>query len=90
MNNPNTTCEECGKSDRTAITMHLDARKKVRFRVDCSRCGVFSHYLENNAISEAVERYLKENSNGKDGVAVPTKKQKVKLASEDGRTDIPF
>jgi hypothetical protein len=57
-------CRECGKSGWTRLSMQVDRGERglVRFRVDCDRCGAFSHFLEHSEIQEAVRRYLQEAS----------------------------
>lgn len=53
-------CTECGNPD-TDLSLQVYLRKSirlVRFRVDCGRCGCFSHYLKSGPVQVAVKTYL--------------------------------
>lgn len=54
-------CRDCGEYDRATLELQVDrGGRLVRFRVNCDRCGGFSHYLPYSEINRAVKRYLDE------------------------------
>lgn len=56
------SCIECGASQETTLEMQVDrGGGLIRFRVNCEKCGGFSHYLEYNEINRAVKRWLKKH-----------------------------
>lgn len=52
------TCRDCNEYDMAALEMQVSKNGQVQFRVDCKRCGGFSHYLEYSEINRAVRRYM--------------------------------
>jgi uncharacterized Zn finger protein len=55
-------CTECGSAEDTCIEMieYKNKRKTIRFKVNCKRCGCYSHMLTPGAIEEAVRKYIEE------------------------------
>ncbi len=55
-------CEECGGERWLKVTLQMSKHKNPRamFRVDCDRCGGFSHYLNGYPFDRAVEEYLRD------------------------------
>lgn len=54
------TCEQCLSYKHTSVKMQVTENGIVRFRVECERCGGFSHYItKNDHISYAVKKWLK-------------------------------
>lgn len=54
------TCTQCNERAHTTLSLQVDRGGGLaRFRVDCEKCGTFSHYLEHNELNRAVQRWLR-------------------------------
>lgn len=53
-------CVECGSARQTSVNLQRFRNARYRFRVDCHRCGCFSHYLEVGADVEIIVGALHE------------------------------
>lgn len=51
-------CQECQSYSHTELSCQVFKNGRVKFRVDCERCGCFSHYLPRGASERAVEKLL--------------------------------
>lgn len=52
-------CLNCGDADAIDVVMTADrGGRYVRFRVDCNKCGTFSHFLNEPVFSAAVKEFL--------------------------------
>lgn len=52
-------CLNCGDDDSTEVEMTADrGGRLVRFRVDCTKCGTFSHYIDEPMLAHAAKEFL--------------------------------
>lgn len=67
----NTKCVDCRCNDQTKIEAVIHKNGLVQFRVDCRRCGGFSHFLPYTELNQAVKDLVGELNAIRFGTIIP-------------------